>query len=491
MSEFSALDPNSPLPFADSPLFDHWREPWPHEEPIRTLAEQRMIQLSWNIRAKPGWIQQTCKSKVRTRLKSDILAKELVKLKEEQLTEKMVDFVLEELSFYREMSDLENGIQHACDDSVFVSTNLIPLAIEKDLLALPHFSPSDNPLIFGFTRSSSEDLILPFHSDNNFSAKQASWLPSNFEISSDGVATLTSPFIAGLPINTSHHYVLEKIVSRALPMLERVLGAVDRNDRPSRGPYRCPSKRVAFECIWDRIGEDNRKLFDRRSQGSINMDEEADYSGFPGETRAERWEVWVRSRKSLVLPEALAFDGEAARDDIRLVSLKGRTIQILFEIRDVDDGGWRVQGSKNERIVACAAHYFDIEPGASISFRARTNQPRNHQDDDDLCLRWLYGFKDGQALTQSRGTVPLRSSTTVAWPNIYSIRHTRGSGTCLLLSLVDPFSERILSTTDISKTAERPPDTFIEIAKSERTVLAQAYERKVQNAIFQATEFDC
>ncbi|KAH8831228.1 hypothetical protein DL96DRAFT_1777437 [Flagelloscypha sp. PMI_526] len=458
---------------------DGWGGSSQNEEPPLTLAEMRMITLSWAIRQKDNWFEKYKDPIIRAKWREEALAQQEDKLMEEKLTENMIDFVLEELKVYENLIHKESGIQLACDDLVFWSKHMIPDDLtmelkravakledipedEKDwhpgsngqVLDLVH--PSLYPIIYGRTlvRPKNRKAKPPFDRRLGWAiSDDFCWLPSDFKIGKDGEATLASPYINNiLPSNSALISVVERLVAAFVPMWERVLGGLDKETLCGTRFYPRIDNAQDGLCLWHNAAE--------------QYPPDSQCLAFPGNTWRERHANWARTKTDLTLPEVNAKN--SLNRSHAVTSLEDRTLQIIVKLANIHltpenpeyhGGSWHVEGMLNERIVSTGIYYYDSEniTDSHLAFRTCISAPEYHEQDDDICIRWWYGIERDDHLVQSRGGCPTEGGTCLAFPNIYQhcvspfslVDPTKpGHRKIVALFLVDP-TEPIVSATKI------------------------------------------
>ncbi|KAH8809575.1 hypothetical protein DL96DRAFT_1821842 [Flagelloscypha sp. PMI_526] len=426
-------------------------------------VEVKMIALSWSLRQKPNWQEKIKDDKILKKWRDEALASQEGVFREEKLTEKMIDYALEELKSYAKLSDQTTGIQHACDDAVFWSTRLVPPSLTADLVAeaaqlenipdeekdwhpgsdsqvLDLVHPSLYPIVYGRTLQKDPDNPSEtIHSEppkggymDSFISKNHCWIPSDFAIDQDGKARLLSPYINIHPSNAALRAIIEQLVGVFVPMWERVLGAVDRNDRPDRVPWaldKVPLRIPDIGCLWPGGPDENLYIDDDHY-------EESDYLewGPPEMDERERRKNWMRSRgePDMTWPEVEDEFNFALENKFRVVDLKGQTLQVIVKLANIhltpekpkyNGGNWHVEGMLNERIVSTGIYYYDSDniSESTLSFRVGVRPPETHEQDDG-CAFWQFGFDRDDELVQTRGAVPTNAGMCLAFPNIYQHR---------------------------------------------------------------------
>ncbi|KAH8087207.1 hypothetical protein BXZ70DRAFT_1044891 [Cristinia sonorae] len=485
-----------------------------------------MQKLSWAFRETKGWQEKLKDGEVLARWKEEATAAQESEPLERKLTENMINYVLTELEAYARLTDHCSGIQHACNDSSFCSYDFLPDQVVKILkegvakledgqvkLQCPPYStdtdqvvdlidPSLYSLTYGRTlvhdAQGSISLATPdleqlrSVGDTKFASERFAWLPSDFFVEEDGHVRLVSPYINNLHRSNKELYdIIPTILSHFIPMFERVLGAIDKTDKPrTRGSFlgthrwlffsNLPQYREMVEvlseytplpgrikhcarmgdvpCIWPPPGVP----YDDEVHGN-------EYADYPGDTYDDRRKAWSFLQPGFSFPDApIVYEGALERD-FRVANLHGRTVQCVVrlesiqltpDIPDYTGRGWNVEGILNERIIATGVYYFGSENVSKpkLEFRTSIAEPHLHEPEDEVCMQVQYGQGMERCLNQERGSITIPPGLALAFPNIhqYSISPFRlidpkKPGHCKILTflLVDP-NHRILSTSDVA-----------------------------------------
>ncbi|KAH8824007.1 hypothetical protein DL96DRAFT_1616083 [Flagelloscypha sp. PMI_526] len=478
-----------------------WEPPAEHEQMARTNVESKMVDLSWTLRQKHDWQVKIKNEEITAKWRAEALASEDGP-DHEKLTERMVDYTLQELHSYAKLADPTTGITHACDDVVFWSKSLVPDDLKASLLihvkqledvpedekdwhpgsnnqVLDLVHPSLYPIVYGRTyarRDGKSQIIEPPPDAHTFTSADFCWMPSDFAIAKDGTARLSSPYINNIhPSNTPLMDTLEKLVTVFVPMWEHVLGSVDRRERPDRlgsedrAKANLPGRIPEPDCVWGGDQWDAPRLYKDEDEN-----EESNYSDFEGDDEEERHISWLRSTGfNFTLPDAPEHYDFALEKSFRKAELRGHTLQIIVKLANIvltpenpvyEGGSWHVEGMLNERIVSTGIYYYDssnITP-SHLAFRTGIHAPEYHGQNDSVCMDWLYGLTYDSELVEERGSVPTEENTCIGFPNIYqhcvspfelADRTKPGHRKIVALFLVDP-SHRIPSATDIGMQRE-------------------------------------
>ncbi|KAF9027233.1 hypothetical protein BDZ89DRAFT_1015748, partial [Hymenopellis radicata] len=503
-----------PHPFAISENDDS-RTPDEWGDAPRCIVELRMCALSAAIRDKTDWQLKMKNPDIVEKWRNEALGQALPDddLPEWKLSEKMVDYVLQELEDYAGLRDAETGIEMACYERVWKSDSLVPLELSMKLLAgvkVLEDVPDDQKDWHPGSNGQVLDLVHPSLycvsylntwerlADNtfavmeppmesgasNFLSADFAWLPSDFVISDDGVAVL-SPGTYINNLHPDHHAalypVIASLVTLAVPMFERVLSDLKRpltKQRMVTEPkwsFRDmrPEQVHGIPCIWQKGGKSTGPP-EPRMYG-------IDWKGW----ESRDFEEWAKTIPK-VLPEALdKYDG-ALGVVKQTVSLRGSTIQIIVKLANIvltpeklsyPGGSWHVEGMLNEEIVSTFIYYYDEDniTESRLAFRTSILEPLYDGQDDDECTNIIYGVRRDTPLVQDLGSVRTCNGRCIAFPNIYQHKvqpfsladRTRpGHRKILALFLVNP-DKHVPSTTTV------PPQQYEWIAEACRGPLSE------------------
>ncbi|KAJ6524441.1 hypothetical protein DFH09DRAFT_1250825 [Mycena vulgaris] len=476
-SQWSTWD--FPSPFVTYAVGDYEEEWGPKP---KTLAELRMYELSWVLRSKPDWQRKASDPEILSKWRMEALEQQKPINRDERLTEKMVDYVLAELAGYAKIADNERGIERGCFDAIWYSDRLISdnvaerlkaaaIALEnvpdneKDwhpgsngqVLDLVH--PSLYCVVYDRTHAYLPDkphvpgnllpVAVPALSDTEEEwaiSGAFSWMPSDFAILDDGTVNLISPYINNLhPEKHQPLYrIIEDVVSRFVPMFERVLGEIDKG----KGAALKESGRMHdVGCIWP----DGRPSDSDLEEGAGEEEQQKHYD----------------SKK--VLPEASTYAGELEKV-LSPISLRGRTVQCILKLANIhltpeqpkyEGGSWHVEGREALLFLTSTTHlaagmanehiYYDEEniTESRLAFRVPTGQPEYHEQDDSECMSTLYGIDRDDDCVQEIGSMVTKAGRTLAWSNLFQHCVSRVHRKILAIFLVNPTVDPIASATDI------------------------------------------
>ncbi|KAH8918135.1 hypothetical protein BT69DRAFT_1338462 [Atractiella rhizophila] len=416
-----------PHPFLDMEQRCEW------EEDLMCLTELRMILLSATIREKERWWEKYRNKEIRDKWREEALAQEIEVLGvSRKLSQRAVDWVLKELEEYDAMRT-EEGIEVSCSDNIYQSDTLIHIPLRSSFLSalkvledipdtekdwhprsnhqvLDIVHPSLYPIVYGKTlhwsssvplsernggtlrpveppvlKPPAEDQTTYGEGDPTYSLSQNfAWLPTPFEISTDGQSCRIASYINNLhPKQHADMYACIALTFPLfIPLFERVLS--DLKEGMKRR-----IKVMSYTTIWNT--EDGTKP---------TFDSNMEYEQF-----------WQIEQKAIEESEVIPSDVPAEypphgvhRFKQPFVSLKGKTLKVIVKIASIhltpenptyEGGKWHVEGMRNERIVATGIWYVEEEnvSESRLAFRRRTDRPHHEQSDEKACIH-NWGFTE-------------------------------------------------------------------------------------------------
>ncbi|KAK0455815.1 hypothetical protein EV421DRAFT_1748811 [Armillaria borealis] len=437
----------------------------------RTLVDLAMSRLSATIRRqkdwwlfyhektfKHHWVQEACDRVWEIPLPCG----EDTKVK---LSQRQAEYVLQELEGYASLRDQANNCQVSCFERIWESENLLehPVvsSLDHELYSLEPDSskgttklinPYACPLIYD--RSISADLqgnptpiSPPADATYSVSCKFA-LLPTDVQLTASNHLELLSYINDLHPRHKSLYRLLNTTLSAFIPLFEHTLSDLHRNNPL---PQRIPGR--SWYSQWC---EPEPPEFSDDEEGWALYE-------------LDMWH-WM-SHRPINLPD-IPKDGYQGGLEERkhIVKLGGRRLQVVISASETRlNAGqsyhgniepWRVEGMKNERIVACGFLYTSVEDvvNSSIEFRMAVTYPRGFNAGDNGATFRTWGMRDSAPCHQYIGNVPIRQGTALVFPNIYQYRHTpiqladpRKPGHRRMISflLVDPDIPPIPSTSNV------------------------------------------
>ncbi|KAF7291522.1 hypothetical protein MKEN_01486800 [Mycena kentingensis (nom. inval.)] len=456
------------------------------------LPELVLYSLSWSLRSKPDWQRKFRDPEIRAKWRTEAMEEakkgdESEYLQDGFLDEKTIDYVFAELEGYIKIADNEKCIERAAFEGIWHSDKLFsPEYAERLRTAVrvledvpddkKDWHPGSNGQVLDLIHPSlycvvynrthaylpgkpriSENFLpveapkLDAYSDQ-WVSNEFCWMPSDFAVDENGVVKLVSPYINNLhpKQHQSLYPIIEEAIAGFVPMWERVLGDVNREN----------GKDVAWHntgrmehpgCVWGAGG----KPYQQEDCPSDEEDEEAWYEKF---LAAQPKEV----------PQANEYAGQLEAR-YQPVSLRGRKIQCIIKLANIhltpenpkyQGGQWHVEGMVNECIAASGIYYYDEDniDESQLSFRVATGQPEYHGQDDSECMNILYGMDRDSECVQDIGAIVTKSGRALAWPNVFQHCVSEfkladatkpGHRKILAVFLVDPTADPICSATHI------------------------------------------
>lgn len=263
------------------------------------------------------------------------------------------------------------------------------------------------------------------------------WLPSVFDVSSDGKVQIMS-YINNLhPVHQRELYpLIERVFEAALPSLTNTLS----------------------ESLQERIRHPVEMY-------KLQYDPPHDEDDFGSDYDA--LDEWYEERRAL-MPPLEPFDLEKAWTERPKVDLRGRQLKVIVKLANIEltpdkpryDGGtWHVEGTANEDIVATALYYYDSEniTHSALDFRAAYDDPEYEQGDITGC-REIFGLQDEDKMTMPVGSVETIEDRLLTFPNTYQhhvapfelVDKTRpGHRKILCFFLVDPTNVTTITTARV------------------------------------------
>ncbi|KAJ7210549.1 hypothetical protein GGX14DRAFT_626067 [Mycena pura] len=474
-----------------------------------------MYGLSWSLRSKPDWQRKAADPKIRAKWREEAIeqaAKSDESGTARALTLLQIDYVLSELDGYVKIADNEKGIERACFEAIWYSDRLISedvmrrLKIAASVLEnVPDdkkdWHPGSNGQVLDLVHPSLYCVVYsrthaylpgkPRTADNflpdGWISEKFCWMPSDFTVADDGSVSLASPYINNLHLRVHQplYRVIEEILAGFIPMFERVLGDVNREDN-GRLSWDNTGRLGGIQCIW---GPGKEPPYPEGEPGS-DEDEDEFLQKF-------------RDAAEKVVPAATVYTGQL-EERCKPVSLRGRTIQCIVKLANIHltpekpeyaGGSWHVEGMVNERIIASGIYYYDEDniTESKLSFRVATAGPEYHMQDDIDCMKLLYGMARESECVQEIGEVVTKAGRALAWPNLFqhcvspfklADATKAGHRKILALFLVDPTADPVVSATDVPpQQAEWAAEALEEAAVAERASALGGLSRELRDLV--------
>ncbi|KAJ1846940.1 hypothetical protein H4S02_000579 [Coemansia sp. RSA 2611] len=426
---------------------------------LNTKSEKRIRLMSGAIRAKDDWITKMQNPEIRLRWAREA--------KEQELTEREIDYVFDELVFYAALHRHGSNVKLSAVEGVWMSDSLIDEETTAELkryaaiLAdVPEkdrdYHPNTNNMVLNLVHPSLFPLIyerssllstpipspaaavdlktfgefpgsldkwdaavrkqwkddqgksvfsVPGSRGSSFTSSKFCWLPTEFRVADDGSVTIES-YINNLhPVKHAAFYpTIANIFAKFVPMLEHVVTDMQ---------FTRPLRVVPDPYNWFVADESEPEDYDA-----------SDYD--------ERHEAWQANR-GFVEPQPEPF--VMPEWQMTPYSLRGRRLQAIFKMSDIlltpenpeyEGGNWHVEAMANERIVATGIYYYDVEniTESKLNFRESVSEELDYEQGDHDGVQRAYGiyedgFTDDVPLIQNIGGVEVKNGRCIVFPNIY------------------------------------------------------------------------
>ncbi|KAJ2253747.1 hypothetical protein GGI13_002531 [Coemansia sp. RSA 455] len=459
-------------------------------EPMNTLSERRMRQMSRDIRTEPDWIETLNDAETR--------ASWAAQAKAQELTDVEFEYVMDELAYYSSLHSPDGSAKLSAADGVWFSNTLIDAETTnklKDYAAILEgvpdrqkdwypegqsrvlnlIDPSLYPLIYsrswlcrqsstspqaaltlnvarefpgslekwrqalGSTEDSGSGYYIPTFRgclETCYSEKFC-WLPSEFRVDDNGAVTIES-YINNLhPVKHAALYsIIANVFSKFLPLLEQVI----------------------TDLVYP------RQLRVKPDASKYYRSDEPKPDKYSND--CDRW----KREAEFVPPQPEPFVKPAR--PVNPCSIRGRRLQTIVKMSNVEltpenpnysDKDWKLAGLANERTIATCVYFYDVAniSSSSLQFREALSYWNFEADDchDNPSMVRAYGLDadlidDEYYLSQEVGNVDIKDGRCLVFPSTYQhlmselrLEDSTKPGYCKMLTfyVVDP-STRIPST---------------------------------------------
>ncbi|KAG8931055.1 hypothetical protein FRC02_003286 [Tulasnella sp. 418] len=470
-----------------------------------TIPEQRMFRLSASLRAKPDWWTKYKNPEIRSKWKSEALEQNVL---DGHLTEREVDYVLDELDGYARLRDEETGAQVSCFDRIWQSDSLISDDLRQELiseiakledvpesqkdwhprsdgLVLDLVHPSLYCLVYGRTKAypgegdkisrdpselrviTGPDPSLAARSPGTIDAYSISekfaWIPTDFDIAEGGANATAKSYINNLhPKHAGLYRALEKLIARFSHLYDRVLTDIHPQN-PQRRRIHDTYEIQEHESLPDPEEFESEEAYDEAeriwSEARHIVLPTVPQAGYPGglENRATNYTIQGASGIQIIVKLA--------------------NIHLTPEKPEYGGGSWHVEGMANERIIASGIYYYSSEnvTPSQLAFRESVKVEDWYEQNHKAGVQATWGLESGKPNSQDLGAVDTIEGRCIAFPNIYQhqvspfklVDPTKpGHRKIIALFLVDPLN-RIPSTSTIPPQQESWMKSALHEASSE------------------------
>ncbi|GAA5848984.1 hypothetical protein JCM8547_006404 [Rhodosporidiobolus lusitaniae] len=429
-----------------------------HLEAPPSLHEILMHGLSYSIRRKPDWVRKYKDPEIRAKWKEEALAMVVpvpqyrrgggvnpdvpdgdpagpprVKAEPTHLTDKMVDYVLDELELHEKDSKDENGIR-ICESDRLIPSDLLSSLVEhvSQLEANPPFEEPD-------WHPGSNEQVLDLLHPSLFPLRYGVTLIK--DVADDGSvkeSTTSAPAPRNAVHSTSKKYSGCLLISMVRSYILLTFDAEGKVPISSYINNLHPDDYATFYPVLASIFERFVPLFERvlselqlAPPHKIPIDWETANSWYGN----QKWPLQVPEPDKYVMPE------ETTKGP--LFSLKGRKLQVIVKIAlihltpdkpDYKGGVWHVEGMQNEEIVASGLYYYAQKDITDSQLAFRDTFDSNelpYEQWDDRCVKTVFGIEANGPCVQYFNALDTTLGRCIAFPNIYQHRVSP-------FSLVDP-----------------------------------------------------
>ncbi|WOO78742.1 uncharacterized protein LOC62_02G002281 [Vanrija pseudolonga] len=276
------------------------------------------------------------------------------------------------------------------------------------------------------------------------------WLPAEVDVDNDGKATFKS-YINNLhPSNGALYSVLERLVSKFIPLWSATYDRVIRCQRagePARvrldfmggGEEICRMGSVACDCY----GREQDAPSGWRPEGWEGDPDEEGWESGDDDELIDAFDEFYEAHHDIVQPEPTVFSpftedevaaryktqgpwfGDLAPTGRLQVIVKLANIHLTPEKPSYDGGSWHIEGALNERICATGLYYYDNEniTESHLSFRGATDGNSmatdfNYRQHDHREFETTYGGGSYESSVQNVGAVLTKQGRLLAFPNV-------------------------------------------------------------------------
>lgn len=458
----------------------------------RTVTDLAMGQCSAVLRQRPDWwtrfkdpaVRSEWTKEIRGRI-WDVCTPSVVS--QVQLSEKQINYALDELAGYEKLRDPQGRWQVSCFERIWESISFLDshlldneLSSLRSLNSVRNKSSTSTHLIdpymyaliynktlVSFPRFRSYSRLPRAHSPSHYTtrthpppgsdvhtiSRHSAFLPSTVFIpSSPGPNDLISflSYINNLhpELHSSVYKALASLFTFLLPLFEHTLTDLHRNN--------LLMQRIPGTCRYT--------VWDEPEEPEFSDDDEG-WTAYESELRH-----WLMNRP-IRLPDVPEKGYSGGLEDRRhVVQLRGRTVQVVVDVTETElEPGdppfpgteWHVEGMRNERIVACGLFFASTEnlTPSSIEFRMAVTYPRGFMAGDTGATLRTWGLRDGDPCHQYIGSRTVEPALALTFPNIYQHRQTAfslldstkpGHQTIVSFFLVDPEIPGVLGTAEVA-----------------------------------------
>lgn len=434
---------------------------------IDTLSEKRIRQMCWAIRLKPDWIRKLSDL--------EIVAKWKKEAKEQNLTEKEIEYVFDEMAYYQKLCGsgdsniIQSAVEQAWQSDTLIDTETLEELKEhvKILEDVPEIHmdwhpnsndqvlnlihPSLYPIVYGHTPLLPQPISSP---QAALDIKDFGQVPEKIEdwnvlctYAKDQKASVPPPeWQFGIPwdmfgqrflsrrfcwlptefmVSEDGSVAIESYINNLHPIRHAKLYPIIANVLSRFVPL---LEQVVTDLVHPRKYRVVPDITDWYAADEPKPTT-PDYPGKDGEWEEyyEKMEEWEEKRwfvdpqpNDFVAPERphvpYSLGGRRLQAIVKLSS-----IQLTPEKPEYEGGSWHVEAMANERIIATGIYYYDVEniTESKLSFREQLEELVSYEQGDRGGAEMAYGVVDEEKSSQEIGYVVAEQGRCLVFPNIY------------------------------------------------------------------------
>ncbi|KAK6331309.1 hypothetical protein TWF730_004394 [Orbilia blumenaviensis] len=370
----------------------------------------------------------------------------------------------------------------------------------KQVLDLVH--PSLWPVIYGRSISiiDGKPIELPESAIDDSYSDTFCWLPSEFEIGTDGKVKIGS-YINNLSTAEQQklfYPILERIFQRFVPLFNHVLGDLERNfhhftrvDSPYGYTHDSEEVEWLLSDVHEKKFDELLGQFVRGEEITVNMPDFI--HEFPDTPEGEKmrdellggyWEepetdedeeqAQKRDTSPYQVREMGTLDHRSMWSPPKItdqIKLEGKTAKVIVKLANIiltpeqpkyEGGSWHVEAMMNERIISTGIYYYDQDniTNSSLAFRRTTSPMEDLQYSLPQDSNWttVHDMDRSGNAVQEIGNIKTIKNRAIAFPNIYQhqvqpfelIDKTKpGYRKVLVFFLCDPSGETEIPTSRV------------------------------------------
>lgn len=397
------------------------------------------MEISNEIRAKPGWVTKYKNPEIVAKWKKEVGEKS-------EFMDEIFDFVIRELQWFENVENSwpefsANNFKIGPDDKIVYSDSAVEKAtasqfykdagiFEKSLTA-KDFHPGSNDqvvdlvhpslyhLVYGRTKILQDGKLVTSEYDNQITKVKADvadfgisqkfqWIPSVMTFNKETRRFEFSSYINNIhPKFNELYHSIGSVFNNIVPGLNFSLARY-LSEEYIRIPI--PGFTDAYNEDFEEYQERLYAIYDEDGGYDVEQEEELEAQ------RVNYLRKFVPKYEAD--PETVDFDlrsfGSAK------VIVKMANIELTPENPKYPGGSWHVEGTINEDIVATVLYYYDMENvvGSKLSFKFAYSDPNYEQSDTVYCEK-IFGLNDGDKMSRYLGSLEAQKDRVIIFPNCF------------------------------------------------------------------------